>query len=91
MRKVTIPVEVEIGTVYEIGISLGIEWINATKDKREYTLTCGAGVGNARLQASAVEAGRPEGAYAKASIAEFAKAVFAALDEELDKKEGSKE
>jgi hypothetical protein len=95
MRKVTIPIEFEIGTIKELGFgALKVGWIDAESDRSELTLTAGAGVGSPLLEASAHSLEREDdGVYARADIRDIANVLFAEMEKDLHdaKNDASKE
>jgi hypothetical protein len=78
-RKVKVEIEFEIGTLeQQLGYgSFKQSWIDSELDGRDYSLTCGAGLGNDLIEASITEGKRS--LYARASIVPVATGIFNAL------------
>jgi hypothetical protein len=87
MRKTTVPVEVKIGKLEEIGLTLMMEGISATDpNKPGRTYDANPSVGGLGLSLSVHQKGDPDQhVYARASFKDLAHAVWAELEKELDK------
>jgi hypothetical protein len=77
-EEITLEITFKVGSLEEIGLG-GFKqpWIDAERDGREFDLTCGAGVGNPYLEASARAGG--DAVYARADISELAPKLWDAL------------
>lgn len=85
MRTFKVELEVTIGELTEIGMSLRQEWISGERGDRDYEMDSGAGLGSGRIDFRAGIGGGPQ-VYAKADGAKLAQAVWEELDKELDGK-----
>lgn len=89
MRMITVPVEVKIGELTEIGLTLSMEGVTGTSDDkpgRTYSANPAAvGLG---LSLSAHQDTKPNEpsrhAYARVSLGDLARTVWAELDKALD-------
>ena len=82
-REITLTVTFKIGTLAQIGMSgLKQSRADAGQDGREYSLTCGAGLGSSLLEAGITEGKRS--LYARASISPLASDIFDALKPALE-------
>jgi hypothetical protein len=85
--RVIIHLELDIGTVNELGLGgLKQGWVDSTDDRdRKLSITAGAGVGSPLLEASITDG--KDHLYARADIHQFGSLIFRALTEELEKRQ----
>ena len=84
MQEIEITLKVKIGTLQEIGMG-GFKhgWLNAERDGREFSLTCGAGCGTSFIEGFINAPGKPS-LCAQTSIRPFATELFSALQAAQD-------
>jgi hypothetical protein len=83
MWKLTLEIEFDVGTLEELGLGgLRQSWVDASHEGREYSLTCGAGLGNTLLEGSVSDGDRA--VYARSTVNDLAQKLFAALSEDFD-------
>ena len=82
-RKIKLEVEFEIGTIKELGLGgFHMEWMSAKLDDMSFDLTCGAGLGNSLIMASATKG--EQHIYAQGSIKPLTNELFEELRKELE-------
>jgi hypothetical protein len=82
VKDITIPLTFKVGTLDEIGMGgFKTGWVSAEQDGTKYEITSGAGLGNARLEASARRDGKS--VYASADIRTVADQLWPQLAQEL--------
>jgi hypothetical protein len=89
-RKITIPVEVEIGTIHEVGFMLAMEGAEGTDPENpDLKFRANPSIGGIAMQFSAHNNATKRDAWAKVSFKELIQQVWTELDGEI--KQGEKE